>query len=226
MSLYFTLLLCSIFFPFVLSFDRKVAFYKKWPALIPAIGIVAFVFIVSDVFLSSKGVWGFNPAYHSNLIIFHLPIEEWLFFILIPYASLFIHISMAAYFPKLVLSSKLTSWISYALIVGLVFLVIFNFEKTYTTYISIKLIAVLIWSLYDKREATRRFFISFLIILLPFALIDGILTGSFIEGEVVWYNHAENLGIRLFTIPVEDFLYGFTLLLAGLLFFNRFQKKI
>jgi len=29
----------------------------------------------------------------------------------------------------------------------------------------------------------------------------------------VWYDNAENLGIRLFTIPIDDISYGFFMLL-------------
>ena len=55
-----------------------------------------------------------------------------------------------------------------------------------------------------------RLFLSFPLILIPFLIVNGILTGSFIEDEVVWYNSSGNLGIRILTIPVEDVaeMYG------------------
>ena len=71
--------------------------------------------------------------------------------------------------------------------------------------------------------------ISYLIMLIPFFIVNGILTGTGIENEVVWYNNNENLGIRLLTIPVEDFFYGMFLIgmnimLYELLNFSRKKK--
>jgi lycopene cyclase domain-containing protein len=63
------------------------------------------------------------------------------------------------------------------------------------------------------------------VILIPFLIVNGILTGSFIDGEVVWYNNNENLGIRFFTIPIEDFGYGFSMILFNLLLIGRLQKQ-
>ncbi|MDO7698288.1 MAG: lycopene cyclase domain-containing protein [Schleiferiaceae bacterium] len=61
--------------------------------------------------------------------------------------------------------------------------------------------------------------------LIPFFITNGVLTGSFIADEVVWYNDAENLGIRLFTIPIEDVSYAFSLLLFNLLIYTKLTRS-
>jgi lycopene cyclase domain-containing protein len=52
-----------------------------------------------------------------------------------------------------------------------------------------------------------------------------VLTGSFIENEVVWYNNAENLNIRMFTIPVEDTIYALSMLLTVFVLLEHFEAK-
>jgi len=65
----------------------------------------------------------------------------------------------------------------------------------------------------------------YVVTLIPFFIVDGILTGSFIPGEVVFYNNAHNLGIRLGTIPVEDMVYGFLMLLMNVTWFEFFRSR-
>jgi lycopene cyclase domain-containing protein len=62
--------------------------------------------------------------------------------------------------------------------------------------------------------------------LIPFFIVNGVLTGSFILNEVVWYDNTENLGIRMFTIPIEDSIYAFSLILANLSLTQTFQTKL
>ena len=78
---------------------------------------------------------------------------------------------------------------------------------------------------YICSKVLRNFYPAFLVILIPFFLVNGILTGSFIEEEVVWYNNAENLGFRIFTIPVEDIFYALGLILLTVFLTELFTKK-
>ncbi len=224
MSLYFMLLLCSVAIPLVLSFDKRLQFYKKWPYVLPAIFIVAAIYIAFDIWMTRMGVWGFNPRYLSGILIFHLPIEEWLFFVVIAYASLFLHFSIVEYFPQVKLNATATKWLSLFLLLFSVVMLVTNIGKAYTSYIFAKMVVVMLIALFLKSKSISAFYITFLVILIPFVIVNGILTGSFIEGEVVWYNNSENLGIRLFTIPIEDIAYGFSMLLLSLILSEEFQK--
>lgn len=223
MSLYFILLVSSVAVPFILSFDKKLQFWRQWKYLFPAIFVVAAVYIFFDVLLTKAGVWGFNPRYHSNILLFNLPIEEWLFFIVIPYASIFLHDAFVLYFPQIKLNSHVSKIITVALLIILVLLVLFNLDKIYTVYIYSTLIFTLVIYLFSKSNIINQFYFTFLLILIPFLIVNGVLTGSFIESEVVWYNNEENLGIRFFTIPIEDFAYGFSMIFLSLMFRDKLK---
>jgi len=225
MSLYFTLLLLSVAVPFLLSFDKRLQFYKKWKYVLPAIFLVAAVYIAFDIYFTKLGVWGFNPRYLSGIFLFHLPLEEWLFFIIIAYASLFLHFSIVEYFPQAKVSGKWTKIITILLFVLSISLVFVYYDRMYTAYISLTMVVALVLAYFDKSQTIASFYITFLVILIPFLIVNGILTGSFIEEEVVWYNNSENLGIRFFTIPIEDFGYGFSMILFNLLAINGLKTK-
>ncbi|MFT7666352.1 MAG: lycopene cyclase domain-containing protein [Patiriisocius sp.] len=61
--------------------------------------------------------------------------------------------------------------------------------------------------------------------LIPFLIVNGVLTGSFIENEVVWYNNAENLNFRITTIPIEDTIYALGMLLTVFVLLEYFESK-
>lgn len=83
--------------------------------------------------------------------------------------------------------------------------------------------ALLIISLTGKIRMLNRFYITYLVILIPFFIVNGILTGSFIEGEVVWYNPSEITGLRIFTVPFEDIMYGFSLIFLNLMLMEKLK---
>lgn len=225
MSLYFTILAASVGFPLLLSFDKRLRFYTKWKYVLPSINTVALVYIIFDIILTSNGVWGFNPKYLSGLYIYNLPLEECLFFVAIPYASIFLHFSILEYFPNLKIQVKTTRILTVFLIAGSLAILAFNFSNQYTLYILTKFIVALLLSFFNKSKIISTFYITFLVIIIPFLIVNGILTGTFIDEEVIWYNNSENLGIRFFTIPIEDFAYAFSMILFNLLLIGKLQNK-
>lgn len=217
MSLYTILLVGSIFFPIVLSFDKKLQFYKQWKYFIPSTFAVAIFYILFDIYFTSIGIWGFNLRYLSSITLINLPIEEWLFFILIPYASIFLHDSIILYHSEVRVPDKIARYITIGLFLFSLAIVLFNLDKTYTVYMFSLVIVVLVFSLFDKTKVINNFYYTYLAILVPFLIVNAVLTGSFIEEPIVWYDNTENLGIRFLTIPVEDFGYAFSLILFNLI---------
>ncbi len=210
--------------PLLLSFDRKVAFYQRWKQLWPAIIAMLIPFVLWDIWFTGRGIWGFNEAYLMGITLINLPIEEWLFFITIPYASIFVYDCVKIYFPAWI-------WRGRGRIIGLVLafalLVIaaLNVERLYTSITFASLATALIVLNRLKAPYLGRFFASYVIVLVPFFIVNGILTGSGLQEQVVWYNDAYNLGIRLWTIPIEDTFYGMLLILGGVAIYEGLNSR-
>ncbi len=207
-----------------LSFDKRVHFYTYWKSLFPALFIVAIFFWIWDIFKTAIGVWGFNPNYYTLLLI-NLPIEEWLFFFTFPFASTFIYECLNAYFPKDRLEfvePYLTPFIiGFFFVVGIIY---WTHAYTATTF----LLCGGFWLFhyrYGQAKHRNRFYISLLIGYLPFVLVNGVLTGAFTDQPVVLYNQEEYLGVRFFSIPLDDFAYNFLLQAMVISLYEFFKEK-
>jgi len=223
--LYLILDLGSLSIPLLFSFHPKIKFHKEWSILFPSLLITSTIFIIWDVLFTANNVWGFNDKYLIGVKILNLPLEEWLFFICIPYASLFTHFCLSKILFKNGLNIVSTKVITLLLSSILLITSFFNIQKEYTFYNFLFGGVILLLIHYNKPTILRTFYPSFLIILIPFFLVNGVLTGSMIEEPIVWYNNNENLGVRLFTIPIEDTVYALSLLLSTLLIMD-FWKKV
>ena len=178
------------------------------------------VFIPWDVIFTINGVWGFNSDYFLGVEILSLPFEEWLFFICIPFACVFTHYAVLLYFPNLKLKKVTTKAISISLVLILFVLALVNYDKWYTL-VNFSLAIPLTWLVYKYNpQLLQHFLLTFLVMLIPFFIVNGILTGSWIDNQVVWYNDAENLGVRMGTIPIEDSIYAYSMILMNLFFFE------
>lgn len=200
-------------------------FIQYWKSVFLAIVLVAIPFLIWDVVFTKNGVWGFNPSYYLGVTIYGLPLEEILFFICIPYASIFTHYAFRYFFKDAQLSNKLTRLITVSLLIIAVIVLFYSFPKAYTTVNFTLFLCLMIYALVTKDQILNSFYITFLLVLVPFFIVNGVLTGSFIEEQVVWYNNAENLGFRIGTVPVEDAFYAFNMLYMALILIEKFKPK-
>lgn len=214
---YLIIVIASVFIPLLYSFHPKMRLIRWWKTILLAISLTAIPFIIWDIIFTKNSVWGFNPAYHLPVKLFSLPIEEWLFFWTIPYASIFTHFALHFYLPNFKLSKKIALYLGIFLLVIAFTLILFYNSRLYTLVNFIFFIFVLGFGLISNLKSLQSFFPSFIVILIPFLIVNGILTGSFNFETIVWYDNSENLSLRLFNIPIEDIAYAFTLLLSSLL---------
>ena len=223
--LYFLLDIASFSIPFLFSFHPKLKFYKLWKYFFPATFIMMAFFVSWDIIFTQHGFWGFNEKYLSEIKLANLPLEEWLFFICIPYACLFTIYAFKNLLPKFSFSNETTAVVYLSLQTILIATLLYFYDRWYTA-INFGYAIVLMALVFNyKREALNIFFPVFLILLVPFFIVNGFLTGSWIHEQVVWYNDSENLGIRIFTIPIEDSIYALSMLLTVYVLMEKFKEK-
>ncbi len=211
-----------LFFPLVLSFDKKVNFFSKWKFVLPAILTTGIVFLIWDLLFVKLNVWSFNPDYIVGINLLGLPLEEILFFLTVPYACIFIYECLNAYFPK-------NDFQRYSLALSHLFLgvciamLFFGYNRWYTVINFGFLFLVLAFVEYinAKFRFMYRFYRAYLVSLVPFYIVNGFLTAI----PVVIYNNDENIGFRVGTIPFEDHFYLMSLLLMNVYLYEYFKNK-
>ena len=201
--LYLGLMIFSITYPLAQSFERRLKLYKNFKALFTGTFVMMLLFVPWDIWFTKIGIWWFRDDYITGLKIFYLPIEEWLFFIIVPYACVFIH-EVLLFFVKKDLFKSISR--KFFLVIGLILLglALFYSPQYYTT-ITFALAGVgsliLVWF---NPHWIGRFLMTYLVSCIPFLLVNGALTGNFTKTPIVNYNSEEIIGLRITTIPVED----------------------
>jgi len=206
--------------PLTRTFEPRIYYFGKWKALFTAIGLTAAFFIIWDVFFTKIGIWSFNPPYLVGVDLGNLPIEEWLFFITIPYACLFIYEVYKYFFKDFI--GKNAFYLAWLVILLNLAAIFFYYDRWYTCTTSVLVVLMLLLELYViKGKYLGYFFIGYMISLVPFLLVNGVLTAL----PVVIYNDLENVGTRIYTIPVEDTMYMLLLLLMNTSIYEYLKKR-
>ena len=221
---YFVILAASLAGPIVLSFDKKVAFYKKWKFVFPAMIIPALFYIVWDFYFTYKGVWHFNETYITGIKIYNLPLEEVLFFFIVPYCCIFIYECIRCYFP-LLKEKKIADKIFFLMAAALLITGIIFYDRYYTSwtfvFTAFFISGIYSFKSYFKSFDATAFLVSYAICIIPFLIVNGFLTAI----PVVIYNDAENLGWRIYTIPFEDTFYGMLLVLMNVAIYEKLKVR-
>lgn len=86
---YAIVLLCIVLAPLVLSRDRKLKLYEHTAAMLKAMGTVCALFWMWDVVATARQHWWFNDSYVLGPRLLGMPLEEWLFFVVLSFVSIF-----------------------------------------------------------------------------------------------------------------------------------------
>ena len=225
MTYYFNILILSIIVPLIFSFHPQVKFNSKFSILIKSIPLAALPYIIWDIIFARMGVWGFNEEYVSNHNIFGLPIEEILFFFIIPFCCIYSYYLIERFDLSFF---KINDWSSFNTILStaLVAFALWNYDKVYTFFcLNFCALVIFFESQLKIRINYNYFYTTFILLLVPFFLVNGALTGFFFDRIVVWYNTFEIVGIRLLTIPLEDTIFSYQMILFNLIIYKNINSE-
>ena len=205
--------------PLIFSFHPRLNFHREWQSTWLAIVWSALPFLLWDIYFTSQGIWGFNPIHLLGVDLLGLPLEEYGFFITIPYACLFTYHCFKHFVGRRLIGSP--RWChAFVLLTALVMLIL-GWPGWYTSTTMILLLIFYTWHCCIRRsDYLNLFLFSYGILTIPFFIVNGILTGTTITEEVVWYNEVHIIGPRILTIPMEDWFYGMLLILLNVTIFE------
>lgn len=89
MSKYMLILIVSGIVPLILSFWPPLKFYRNLKGLALSLGLILLIFGGWDVWATYRGHWYFNSRGVWPFKIINLPLEEVLFFLVIPFCCIF-----------------------------------------------------------------------------------------------------------------------------------------
>ncbi len=222
MTLYLAMDILVAAAPVLLSFDRKVGYVRRWPAVLATSLVVGSVFVAWDSCMARRGAWAFAERFAGPAWFAGLPVGEIVFFLSVPFACLFVYEVVSAYVPERAGKAVRGPWIAASLLLAISGLLLHPRLYASTVLLAAALFLLLAAAFSPRLLASRRFWISIVATYVPFLAANGALTAL----PVVTYAPWAILGPRLVTIPAEDFLYSFALLGSCFLVYGALREPL
>lgn len=225
---YFMLDVLILLFPLLFSFKWVFPYYKNYKPLFASIVIVGGTYIFWDMLVTLRGDWWFEEHYLLG-IEFIIPLEEALFFVVVPYSCIFIYENLQYFFPDKKIGFN--KWIYYAIALILFIVGLFFYHQDYTilALLSVSAFLFIAATWFQDILQSRNYWLYILISFGAFLIFNYILTSIPIVSynpHAIWGGTVDQLWYgRFITIPFEDFFYNFSMLSFYLLVYRYFKKK-
>lgn len=210
---YWGLLALTAVVPLVLSFARWQFRWSQqdWLRLLQVFVFVSVPFVLLDALSHDRGWWAYNPHFITGVRLGGLPLEEIMFFFVIPFACLYLY-SAAVRAAKDSPIRRRLLWrgvLGLCMAASLALVLLQPKERTVVDAVLFIIIATMAM----VRPPTRIGALWLTVIVGLFLLVNTALTAL----PIVTYDRAFGSVYRLGTIPLEDVLYNFSFLYLSLL---------
>mgnify|MGYP006277457255 CR=1 FL=1 len=229
---YLTLNILILLFPLLFSFKWVFPYYKNYKPLAASILIVGGTYILWDLIVTMRGDWWFAEEYLIG-IEFIIPLEEALFFVVVPYSCIFIYENLQYFFPDK--EVKFNKWIYYviAILLAIVAIIFYHQEYTILALLSVTTFLLIAATWFPDLLQSRNYWAYIGLSFVAFLIFNYLLTSIPIvlyNSDAIWggtYNEAvrQLWNGRFITIPFEDFFYNFSMLSFYLLVYRYFKKR-
>jgi len=219
---YLLILVGTIAVPLFYSYEKQLRFYSNLKYLLPAMLFTGAIFIVMDLRFEQRAIWRFNTEFTIGINILNLPIEEWLYFLAVPFLGVAIYEFLNSRlfnfeYPKIFLALSLFLLILFGVTAY------FSRQKLYPFFIFFLLSIYLGYTIFRERFTKHytKFYLAYFVLLIPFLIISVLLTAL----PIIEYNPEFNLEIRLFSIPIENFASLFLLMLMNITIYEFIKER-
>lgn len=221
----FSFLIClSAFalFPLILTLFAKIRFAEKLKYVMPSILISGIIFLLWDIKFTGVGIWIYKPEFAVGLSHKGLPVEQWLFYLLVPFSGMVVYEFVKRRFATLDLNNV---FIGISLLLILVFAVIAYMYRVrfYTFFVFLFTTIYLGYTIFRKQYKSHltSFYITFILMLIPYLLFSLPLTWE----TAIEYHQEQVLGVWIGMMPVENLIFLFLLLLINLTVYEYLSER-
>ncbi len=202
--------------------NKRLTIFGSVKYMFPAIAFSAAILIMIDLQFAKLAVWSYHPKYVLGINLLDLPVEEWLFFLVVPFLGIFIYELVKQQFRHI-------EYPNFFLLLSLIVLVLVgvtaysSHNKIYPFFLFFLITIYLGYTIFRNRFKTHytKFYLSYIILLVPFILIEKVLIGL----PIIEYNDVYFLGVQLFSIPVENFASLFLLHIIAITVYEYLKER-
>ncbi|GAB1453255.1 hypothetical protein MASR2M47_33110 [Draconibacterium sp.] len=190
--------------------------------MLPAIIFSGTIFIMLKIRFLQSGFISFNENFLMHKNILNLPIEEWLFLLVISFFAFSVYILVNVKLEKFN-KPNLFYVVSILLLIGFAYEAWYSRQKLIPFFVFFLLAIYFGYTLFRNKFKPHltKFYISYFIVAIPFFLIKIVLNTL----PVILYNNDFTLGIRLISVPVEEFANLFLLMLINITIFEYLRDN-
>jgi lycopene cyclase domain-containing protein len=216
-----------LIFPLLFAFTWKFKYYKFFKPLSISILIVGLSYILWDILVTARGDWWFNKEFLIGIEILGLPVEEIMFFIVVPFACIFIYENLEYFIKDKEIFFNKWLYLSLSAIFIILGLIFYRQDYTILAMFSCALFFILSSTLYPDILKSRNYWLYIILSFMPFIIFNYLLTSLIVVGynpDAIWGGYGAWNG-RILTIPLEDFFYNFSMLSFYLLTYIYFKRR-